>query len=365
MKATKTYLQELTALNAVSSKEDPVIQYMKMHFSEYSNEVTVDRIGNVICHFPSNKEDSKKVMIFGHMDEVGFMIRYIDEKGFIYIERIGGSNINVLPGSRVDIIGEKGTVIGLFGTKAYHFLKPEEKGTLPNQQSLYIDIGVKSKEEAEAMGVKVGCWACYHSDFIERENGWVTNKAMDNRVACTILLQLAEQLSTVSTPFNWDIYLVACVQEEFNIRGVLPAVRKINPDVSIGIDVTPACDTPDLNHYSDVVLDGGPALTFLNYHGKGTLAGVLPDEQLLQAFIQISEVNNVPYQREVAVGVITENAFIVFEEYGVAVANVSIPTRYTHTPIETISLHDLEQTVRLLFNFLTHLDESSHFGKNH
>lgn len=365
MKLAKDYLKELTSINAVSSKEDSVIKYMKNHFLQFSDDVEVDVIGNVICHFSSGEPDAKKIMIFGHMDEVGFIIRNIDDHGYLYFERIGGANINVLPGLRLDVLGEKGVVPGIVGTKAYHFLKPEEKGTFPPQDKLYIDIGVKSKEEAEELGVKIGCCVCFHADFFERNNGWVTSKAMDNRVACTILLKLAEQLFKNQGQLNWDVYLVGCVQEEFNIRGILPVVRKIKPDVSIGLDVTPASDTPDLYGYSDVRLDGGPALTFLNYHGKGTLAGVLPDTKLIEELVKTCEVQSIPYQREIAVGVITENAFIVFEELGVAVANISIPTRYTHTPIETISLNDVDWTEKLLYSFIIGLDKNSCFGKSY
>ncbi|MCM3799935.1 M42 family peptidase [Caldibacillus thermoamylovorans] len=362
-KTSLKYLKELTSINAVSSKEDPVIKYMVDHFSKFSDDIQVDVIGNVICKFACGKSDAKKLMIFGHMDEVGFIIRNIDDRGYLFIERIGGANINVLPGLRLDVVGEKGVIPGIVGTKAYHFLKPDEKGKFPPQDQLYIDIGVSSRAEAEELGVKVGCCICFHSDFIERENGLVSGKAMDNRVACTVLLKLAEDLYANIDRLNWDVYLVACVQEEFNIRGVMPAVRRVKPDVSIGLDVTPASDTPELIGYADVKIAKGPALTYLNYHGKGTLAGVLPDNKLLENLIKVCEEQSIPYQREIAVGVITENAFIVFEELGVVVANISIPTRYTHTPIETVSINDVELTEKLLFHFIMGLEQSSSFGK--
>lgn len=363
LNSIKDYLEDLVAINALSSQEDPVIDYMEQHFSAYSEEVEVDMIGNVICRFSSGQQDAKKVMIFGHMDEIGFIVRYIDENGYLYIERIGGANINVLPGLQLDVLGEKGVIPGIVGTKAYHFLKPEEKGSFPSQDQIYIDIGVSSRAEAEQKGVKIGSTISFHPNFIERENGRLTSKAIDNRVSCSLLLTLAEKLSDVEASLDWDVYLVACVQEEFNIRGVLPAVRRIKPDVSIGLDVTPACDTPELVGYSDIVLDQGPALTFLNYHGKGTLAGVLPDTKLMESLVKTCESHTIPYQREIAVGVITENAFIVFEEYGVAVANISIPTRYTHTPVETVSMKDVELTEKLLYQFVTNLSADSSFGK--
>ena len=365
MKTMKEYLKELTAIHAVSSKEDPVIEYMRNHFLEFSDEVEVDVIGNVICRISSGAPNAKKIMVFGHMDEVGFIVRNIDKNGYLYVERIGGANVNVLPGLRLDVIGEKGVVPGVAGTKSYHFLKPEEKGSFPSQDKLYIDIGVKSKEEAEKLGVKIGSWICFHADFIERDNGWITSKALDDRVACAILLELGEHLAKNKDQLNWDVYLVACVQEEFNIRGILPAVKKIKPNVSIGLDVTPACDTPDLYGYTDVKLNGGPALTYLNFHGKGTLAGVLPDTGLIEELEKICSRESIPFQREIAVGVITENAFIVFDELGAAVANISIPARYTHTPIETISMKDVEWAEKLLYSFIIGLEKNSGFGKNY
>ncbi len=364
MKSIKTYVKELTAIPGVSSREDQVIHYMVEAFSEYNDRLSVDALGNIICHFPSGKPNAKKLMIFGHMDEIGFIIRKIDADGFLRVERVGGVNVNTLPGLRVDVHGDDGVVSGMIGVKSHHFMKPNEKGSLPSTEELYIDIGAKSAQHAEELGVRTGCFASFRSDFIELPEDLVTNKSMDNRVACAVLLKLAEELSKSTDDLKWDVYLVACVQEEFNIRGIMPAVRRIQPDVSIGIDVTPACDTPDLKNYADVVLNGGPALTFLNFHGRGTLAGVLPDEKLLKHLINVSNNENIPYQREVAVGVITENAYIVFEQ-GIAVANVSIPTRYTHTPIETVSIRDVELAERLLFHFIRSLDEHSSFGKSY
>lgn len=360
----KSNLKELTSIPGISSREDQVIRYMFEYFSKYNKQVTVDTLGNVICHFPSRNPGGRKLLIFGHMDEIGFVIRKIEPNGFLRVERVGGVHVNVLPGIRVDVHGDKGTIPGMIGVKSHHFMKPSEKGILPAIEDLYIDIGVRSATHANELGVNVGCFITYSSNFIELPDDLVSNKAMDNRVACAILLNLAEEIAKIKDSLVWDVYLVACVQEEFNIRGILPAVRRIRPDVSIGIDVTPACDTPDLINYSNVVLNGGPALTFLNFHGRGTLAGVLPDEKLLKHLMQTAEKHNIPYQREVAVGVITENAYIALEHHGVAVANVSIPTRYTHTPIETVSIRDLELTTKLLLQFVASLEEDSVFGKS-
>ncbi|MGE7934877.1 M42 family metallopeptidase [Viridibacillus arvi] len=364
MKDLKTYIQELTELRGVSSQEDNIISYMAPIFEKYGQKVRVDTLGNLICSFHTGIPNSKRLLIFAHMDEIGFIVRKVEQNGFLRVERIGGVHINVLPGLKVDVQGVKGVLPGFIGTTSHHFTKAHEKGKVPTTEDLYIDIGATSKEHAHKLGIQVGCMITYHSDFTELPDNLLTNKAMDNRAACAVLLKLAEQIYQWVPKLNWDIYLIACVQEEFNIRGVLPAVRSISPEVSIGIDITPSFDTPDMVGYSDVILNNGPAITCMNFHGRGTLAGVLPDSKLLKTLFDIAEKNKIKIQREVALGVITENAFISFEEKGIATASLSIPARYTHTPIETISLRDVENTVSLLISFIIQLEKSTNFGRS-
>lgn len=359
------HLKQLTSIPAVSGQEDEIIRYMLSYLRNEKNTVTVDSLGNIICKYESSATNAKNLMIFGHMDEVGFIVRRIDENGFLYLERIGGSNFSILPGTRVSIVGESRHIEGVCGVKSYHFLKPEEKKQLPKDENLYVDVGVHSKEGVEELGIHVGTPVCYQSHFSQMNEDTLTNKSMDNRVACALLLHLAEDLNQTESDLGWNVYLVASVQEEFNIRGILPAARAIQPDASIGIDVTPSCDTPDLNDYSDVALGKGPAFTYLNYHGKGTLAGVLPDQLLQNKLIKTAEQQQISYQREIAVGVITENAYILFENFGIPVANVSIPTRYTHSPNETISISDVENAEKLLSVFIKTLKPEDTFGKNY
>ncbi|WP_251555212.1 M42 family metallopeptidase [Neobacillus muris] len=365
MTTLKTLIKDLTSLSAVSSREDPVIQYMVPFFQKYGDIVEVDTLGNVTCSFLTHHPHAKKAIIFAHMDEIGFIVRKIEDNGFLRVDRIGGVHVNVLPGLRVDVLGRKGTLPGLIGITSHHFTAPESKGKIPSPSQLYVDIGAKSKKQAIEMGVNVGSFITYHADFMELPNEMAANKSMDNRAACAVLLKLSEELNVLKEDLQWDIHIVACVQEEFNIRGIMPVIQKISPDVSIGIDVTPACDTPDMQGISDVTLGGGPAFTFMNFHGRGTLAGVLPDERLLHQLLTVAEENGIDYQREVAIGVITENAFISFSGLGVATANLSIPTRYTHTPIETINLQDVTGVIEILKLFVQSLNDKTEFGKKH
>ncbi|HFJ2084152.1 TPA: M42 family peptidase, partial [Salmonella enterica] len=138
------------------------------------------------------------------------------------------------------------------------------------------------------------------------------------------------------------------VQEEFNIRGIVPVLRRVRPDLAIGIDITPSCDTPDLQDYSDVRVNHGVGITCLNYHGRGTLAGLITPPRLLRMLETTAHENNIPVQREVAPGVITETGYIQVELDGIPCASLSIPCRYTHSPAEVASLRDLTDCIRLL-----------------
>lgn len=352
-------IRQLASLDGVSSREDAVIDYMYDAFRTYSDDVSVDRIGNVICHFPGSLEQPRTMMLFAHMDEIGMIIRKIEDDGFIRIERIGGVSTQILPGTFVKVLGEE-PVKGVIGTPSHHFIKTEEKFAVPPVSQLYIDIGAGSKEEVEKRGIRVGNMVVFDDHYLNLSEDYLCGKALDDRAGCAILLELAEKLST--RQLEWDVYLAAAVMEEYNIRGIMPAVRKIMPEVSIGIDITPSCDTPDMD-YNDIALGKGPALTEMNFHGRGTLAGVLPDQKLLRRLTDLCEKHHIPYQREVAPGVITENGFILFEQEGAAVANVSIPTRYTHTPFECIHRRDAKQIAELLYHFVSESTGKDIYGK--
>lgn len=354
----KENLKFLTSLNGVPSQEDAIINHVYEFFKKYNTDVEVDRIGNVISKY-KGKNSQRKIMVFAHTDELGLIVRKIDDNGFIRFERVGGVSTQILPGLVMNILAEKGNIRGVIGTPSHHFISTSQKENLPTIAEMYIDTGCTSKQQVLDLGIDVGTMIVFDYTWIENGN-IVFSKAMDDRVGVAILMDLAQLLGDIEP--ETDVYLVAATMEEFNIRGVMPAVRKIRPDVSIGIDITPACDTPEMK-YNDISLGKGPALTYMNFHGRGTLAGVLPNIQLVKSFEKIAKDNNIPIQKEVATGVITENAFILFENEGVSVANVSIPTRYTHTPFEAVHLDDVKQAVSLIHKFLISNQAAKIYGK--
>lgn len=351
-------LKYLTQLNGISSQEDSVINYVYNDFKHYSKEVSIDRIGNVIAQFKGHSS-KERVVIFAHTDEIGLIVRKIESNGLVRFERIGGVSTQILPGTFIRALVGSDSMVGVIGTPSHHFIKQSQKEIIPSHYDMYIDFGFTSKIAVMEAGIDIGTMMVFDHQWIENKDV-IFSKAVDDRVGILILLELAKRLSETQPYF--DTYLVAASMEEFNIRGVMPAIKVIKPTISIGIDITPACDTPDMN-YNEISLGNGPALTYMNFHGRGTLAGVLPDVKLLNQMLKISKENDIPIQKEVATGVITENAFILFENEGTSVANVSIPTRYTHTPFESVHMNDVKLAIELIHKFLTSDQAEVQYGK--
>ncbi|MEY1580699.1 M42 family metallopeptidase [Providencia manganoxydans] len=339
-------LFSLLTLDGISGHESSIANVMKSHFKTTAKEVWQDRLGNVVARYGSEAPNTMRLMVFAHMDEVGFMVRKIEPSGFIRFERVGGPAQVTMSGSVVRLAGEFGPIPGCIGIKSYHFAKGDERTQSPSVEQLWIDIGAKDKADAERMGVKVGTAITLYNPPQELGNQMICSKALDDRLGCTALLGLANAIH--NKELDIAVYIVASVQEEFNIRGILPVLRRIKPDLAIGIDITPSCDTPDLNDYSDLVINGGVGITCLNYHGRGTLAGLVTPVRLIKLLEKTAINHQIPVQREVAPGVITETGYIQVEQDGIPCASLSIPCRYTHSPAEVASLNDLNDCIRLL-----------------
>ena len=355
---------ELSDLIGPSYREEKVIKYLVKEFKKITDNVEVDNIGNINLIFKSKSNPDKFVTIFAHSDEIGFIVKKVEKNGFLRIERIGGVNRNILPGTTIQFLNDNDEVVlGVIGVKSHHFMKDSEKGIIASTEDLYVDIGATSNKDVyENYNIRVGSVGVLYSKA-RTNRDLIIGKAMDDRANCALLLCLAEEIKNIDIDFS--VCITISVQEEFNIRGILPAIERIKPYIAIGLDITPSCDTPDLNGHSDVVLNNGVGITAMNFHGRGTLAGMIPDKKLLEHLTKIAKQNNIPYQYEVALGVLTETAFLEFSGmYGIPCASLSIPTRYTHTNIETISINDLVNAKKLLFNFIKDIKKDDRYGKN-
>lgn len=347
-------IQELTAIPAPAGFEDPMIARMRDTFATIG-EPAVDRLGNVMVRVTEPRSPAApRVMVFAHMDELGCIVRKIEPDGFLRIERLGGLPEKSLAGQRMLV----GTVTGEYldavvGTKAHHLTPAAEKERVLPASEVFLDAGFSSRADALEAGVRVGSPVVYARSFSRRGEQIYAN-ALDNRVGCAVLLALAELLGAIDIP--GEVWLVASVQEEYNLRGVLPAARRVAPDLAICLDISPAYDTPDLAGGQDVVLGGGPTLGTYSFHSRGTLAGVIPNPKLLAFFEAVAAEAAIPVQRSVFFGGLTDASFLQLEQGGIPSIDIGFPCRYTHAPVEACHLGDVAGCVALLTNGLAALD---------
>jgi putative aminopeptidase FrvX len=352
-------LKSLTAVAALSGFEDLLIGEVRRRLAQHADAVVVDRIGNVTATFNGKDAREPKLLVFAHIDEVGLMVSKIEQSGFLRFERVGGVPEKTLPGQFVEVFSADGSnsCTGIIGAYAHHLTPDEAKRTVPSREQMYIDLGMSSRHEVLAAGINVGSPVTYRANFTRLGKNRVTGKALDNRIGLYLLLQAAQYLQDHRPAAT--VYLVASVQEEFNIRGLLPVFQKLQPEAAICLDITPACDTPDLQMKYDIALGEGPAVTQMNFHGRGTLGGLIPNPGLRRFLELTAEELQLPYQREVIIGVITDDAFTQLAgTEGTAMAHLSVPIRYSHAPIETADLRDIRWCAVLLNEAVTRFSSS-------
>jgi putative aminopeptidase FrvX len=236
-----------------------------------------------------------------------------------------------------------GDLPAVVGLKSHHLTPVEERHVVPHTTELYIDFGAGSREEAERAGVRVGDPLTYAPTWAELDGGRFSSKALDDRLGVTVLLAVLDRLLDSAPPLRTVIAFTT--QEEFHLRGALALVARFAPDVHVNVDVAPSGDTPDLIGQAPIRLGGGPALSRMNFHGRGTLGGLLPHPALVRAV----EESGVPIQHDATVGVITDAAFVpMASAEGIAAVDLGIPCRYLHSPVETAQLSDVTACIELL-----------------
>ncbi len=339
-------LDTMCHLSALAGHEEDMIAFMKREVKKHLSDVRVDRLGNVIGLKPGKSPSGPKVMIFAHMDEVGFMVRKIEADGFIRITRVGGIPEKSLPAQRLRLTGKKGPITGFIGPKSHHLTSAEEKFKVVQINDLFVDIGAHTKQEAEQMGIYPGTPVTYQGFFEEMPGGQIAGKALDNRAGCFVVLQVLRLLAKKEIPAS--VYFVGSVQEEFNIRGVVTAGFAINPDLAIGVDIGLSCDTPDLREYSDIHFGGGPILGHYTFHGRGTLNGLIPNPKLRLFMADTAEKKGIPIQNSVFLGGLGDTSYLAVLREGIPCVDMGFPARYTHSPIEVGSRGDMDQLIQLL-----------------
>lgn len=334
------FLKSILASPSPSGFEKPVQKLWRAYTQPFSEKVYTDTQGNTIGIV--NAKGTPKVMFTGHCDELGFIIRYIDSKGFLYFGTIGGFDQGIIPGRRVTIHTAHGPVSGVIGKTPIHLMKADERSKASSADDLWVDIGAKDKTEAESI-VSLGDPVTYDYDFMELRRDLCVARGFDDRIGSFIVAEVLHELAG-SKSLKAQVQSVSTVQEEIGLRGAITATFGLDPLVGIAIDVTFATDQPGINEkqVGDVKLGGGPVIA------RGPRLNPLVTALL----IETAKKKNIPYQIEVVPSAGGTDADVIqVSRAGVAAGLVSIPLRYMHTPVETLSLTDVANTIRLLAAF--------------
>jgi putative aminopeptidase FrvX len=336
-------LRSLCSAAGPSGEEDAVAELLDERFASLGLPAHRDRIGNL---WTAAGEGRPSVAVLAHMDEVGLVVRRVDPDGFLRVVRLGGIGRRSLAARRVTFLGRHGPVPGIVGVKSHHLTDPADAQRIPSVEEVYVDVGASSADEVRALGVDVGAKAVFAAEFDLLAGGRVASKALDDRAGCLVLAELARRFAG-STP-DTAVSLVATVREEFDVQGAAHAVRALRPDVCVVVDVTPAADPPDLLGHHDVVLGGGPALKLFDFHGRGPLAGYLASRAADDLVTRAAVDAGLPLQREALVGLVTDASALVSVDEPPLLVCLSLPVRYTHSPVEVCDLGDLAGLVDLV-----------------
>lgn len=323
-------LKELSQAFGVSGYEKEVREFIKDAIKNYSDEISVDALGNLIVYKKGIGTNKKKIMLAAHMDEIGMQVTKVEENGMIKVKSLGFLWIPTTYMSRVKF--RNGTVGIVSSTVKLEDVKNDFT-------KLYIDIGTKSKEET-LKHVKVGDVACYIGEYVELKGEKITAKALDDRIGCYMLI---EALKRIESPYN-DVYFVFTVQEEVGCRGSVGAAERIKPDIGIAVDITPAHDYPcDLEGSN--TLGEGVAI-------KISDTSVICDEYLVNEMIKCCEENSIKYQLDVIYVGGTDASSINQSYYGVKTAGVSVALRHPHSYNAIASMKDIEASIELLVKYI-------------
>lgn len=342
----KEFFEALLKCPSPSGDEVKIQKKWKSYVSEFAHQVETDTAGNVIAIL--NPDKDFKIMLAGHVDEIAFMVTYIDDQGFVYVTKAGGISPKLALGQRVRILGKEQTISGVVGVPAEHH--GGSKGEV-KIDSLYIDFGAKDKAEAEKH-ITVGDYIIYDLDYNYMLNDLVAGRGLDNRTGSFIVSEVIKRLS--KEVLNVGVYGVSTVNEETNMGGAYFAASRIKPTCGIACDVTFATDYVgcDKKKLGEVKLNGGPVFS------KGAQVNPMVNEKLILA----AEKLEIKYQREVTPSSTgTDADKIRFTNDGVPVALISLPLRYMHSSSEVISMRDMEQVIQVLVEMIKNLDGQDHF----
>lgn len=329
-------------LSGPSGQEDRVVAVVRDDLAELGMQVDVDAFANVTAFLTPRDAARPTVQVSAHLDEVGFVVRDIDDAGFVLVHRVGGVHDQVIAGQRLMFLGETGDVPGVVGVRAKHVCSPEELRRSIAVDEAFVDVGARDRDHAFEKGLEIGTLGVFDTSARVQDER-VVGKALDDRVGVAVLVDLAERLIGTHLPVN--VALLFTSQEEFAVRGGVSAARRIDADVAFCVDIAIATDVPAGGAALPVALGGGPVLTRF---ARGTMNGMIPNPGLRRFAARSAAEAAVSIQNGVLQGGLSDGAFTQHVGRGVPTLDVSFPVRYTHTPVETVDLHDVRGLVTWL-----------------
>ena len=316
-----------------------------------TRKVTVDAHGNAIA--VHNANGSPRIMLSGHMDELGFQVNHIDDNGYIYVNTIGGFDTGIIPGRKVRIHTSSGPVPGVFGKKPVHLMTEDDRKKTPRAHELWIDIGAGDRKEAGKI-VDIGDPITYDPNFEIIRGDLAVSRAFDNKMGAYVAAETLRCVAKARKTSEAALFAVATVQEEIGLRGAKTSAYGIDPHLGIGLDVACATDHPDVDKRrdGDLKLGAGPVIA----------RGANINPVVFKRLVAAARTADVPYQIEAASGGTgTDANAIQLTRAGVATGLVSVALRYMHTPVEILSLKDLDRTVALLTEFILSITPKTRF----
>ena len=349
--ATVDLLAELTNAHGVVGFEGEVRDILRREWRGLLTDLRTDGVGNLLGTLKGQSE-SPRVLLMAHLDEVGFLVRYIDEDGFIYFNNVGGYFSQSVLTQRLSILTPNGQVLGYTGMKSGHILPPANRMTMVPLEDMFIDVGARSREEVERMGIRPGLPITYATDFqVLNGTSRYLARAWDDRVGLGVITEVLRLLKNRSHPNNLQV--AATVQEEIGLRGASVVQASTRPDIVINLEIGIASDFPLLTSptLAQEALGKGPGIFVFD-------GSMIPNNKFVDWIIQLAKENNIPFQFESVTGYGQDASMLQKSAQGIPAVNIGVPTRYGHSQSGVIDRADYDNTVKLMVAMIEKLSAS-------
>jgi|TARA_B110000444_G_C18808944_1_gene581505 tetrahedral aminopeptidase len=337
-------LKQLCETPSVAGRESRISDFIKKSVKDFFDEIEIDPLGSLICKKFSKQKNKQKILLLCHMDEIGFLVSHINNKGFLFVDPVGGFDPRNLFSRRVLVCTDSGDYKAVMNPqgKPVHTQSAMDRKKIPEPNEFFIDMGIGEKTKDI---VKIGDFVVMDEPFLELSDK-IVSKALDNRIACWLGMEIAKYIHETKLELDSDLYIVFTSQEEVGLRGAKTASFKVNPDIAIGIDTTLACDTPGVSEQD-----------WITTHGKGfglhiKDSSFISDNELVKEFVELAEENKITYQRTILSRGGQDGAAGQQSGSGAKAIGIVVGTRYIHTVTEMIDKSDLESALSILKKYI-------------